>query len=178
MTDSNSSDRPSDEQPPAYGQQPPASGQQPPAYGQQTPGYGQQPGYGYGQQPSGQQPGYGAPSQYGQQQYGQPNPYQPYGGQSGYGRPRTNALAVASLVTGIGGLIIFPILPSIAAIILGIIGRGQIKRQQQSGSGMALAGIILGIVALVLWIALIALIAVFASNGYYDGSSSSSYPNA
>lgn len=144
-----------DGQQPTYGQQ----NAQPPAYGQQ-PTYGQQ--------------------QYGQQAYGQqqPNPYQPYG-QPGYDRPTTNGLAIASLITGIAGLVFIPILPSIAAIILGLIGRGQIKARRQTGSGLALTGIILGIVGLVVWIGLIILFIVLAVSlpQGADGFDPSTYPN-
>ena len=90
---------------------------------------------GSGQQPPA--PGYGAPG-YGQQQYGQ---------QPGYGQPPaggstgTNGLAIAALVTSF--------LCSPLGIILGFIARGQIKKTGQSGDGLALAGIIIGVVGLV-----------------------------
>ncbi len=60
--------------------------------------------------------------------------------------PPTSGLAVASLVLGIGGLTILPLLGSIAAIILGYMARSEIRRNPHrlSGDGMALAGIVLG----------------------------------
>lgn len=159
MTDDNSN------QPPKYGQEP--TSHQPPQYGQQ-PTYGQQQ---YNQQAYGQQSG--------QQGYGQqPNPYQAYG-QPGYDRPTTNGLALASLITGIAGLTIFPVvLPSIAAIILAIIARGQIKARNQGGRGLSLAGLILGLAGIVVTIGIIILVIVAFSVGYSNGDfDTSTYPN-
>lgn len=71
-------------------------------------------------------------------------------GGSGYqGTPRTNGLAIASLVCGIIGC--FSV-TAIVAIVLGFIARNQIRESggTQQGDGMALAGIILGFV----WIGL------------------------
>ena len=112
-----------DQSQPGYGQ---------PSYGQ--PGHEQQ---GYGQQGYGQpgygQPGYGQPAygqQYGQQ-YGQPAyPPQQWG-------PRpTNTMAILALVMA------FVFAP--AGLILGIVARRQIARTGEEGSGLALAGIIVG----------------------------------
>jgi len=71
-----------------------------------------------------------------------------------YGAPapsasKTNGLAVASLVCGIVGCFT---VTAIVAIVLGFIARNQIEQSggTQQGSGMALAGIILGFV----WIGL------------------------
>jgi hypothetical protein len=58
----------------------------------------------------------------------------------------TSGMAIASLVLGIGGLTILPLLGSIAAIILGYMARKDIRHRpgQVSGDGLALAGIVLG----------------------------------
>jgi Domain of unknown function (DUF4190)/Domain of unknown function (DUF1707) len=54
--------------------------------------------------------------------------------------PRTNPLAVASLVCGL-----IPLLPAtLAAIILGVAARRQIRRTGQHGAGLAAAGLALG----------------------------------
>jgi Domain of unknown function (DUF4190) len=96
--------------------------------GGQPPQYPQQPGQ-YPQQ---------------QQQYPQqPGQYPPPGGY-GYGQPpRTNGMAIASLILGI--LWICGI-GSILALIFGLVARNQIRdsRGQQQGDGMAIAGIVLG----------------------------------
>ena len=96
---------------------------------QQPPGGygGQQPG-GYGQQPGGYPPpGYGQPP------YGQP----PYGQAQG-----TNGMAIAALVTSL--------LCSPLGIILGFVAKGQIKKTGQSGNGLATAGIVIGVVSMLL----------------------------
>lgn len=98
--------------------------------GDDRPGDSSQPGF--GQPPYGQQPGYG------QQPYGQPA----YGG-GGYAAPRsgTNGLAIGALIAA------FFCAP--AGIIMGVIARNQVKQSGQGGSGLALAGIIIGIVSIV-----------------------------
>jgi hypothetical protein len=98
----------------------PGAWQQPGA----QPGQWQQPGYGY------QQPG--APGQW----YGPPPGYPQYPPPQ-----RTNGMAIASLVLGI--LWIYWI-GSILALVFGYVARNQIKQRGEAGSGMALAGIILG----------------------------------
>ena len=133
-------------------------------YGQQYGQYGQ-----YGDQ----QGQYGQPGQYGQQggqygqpaQYGQPSPYgaPPAYGYGGFAEPKFSPLAIVSLVTGILGIcgcgvFIF----GIAGVVTGVIGRKQIKESQGQlkGSGLALAGIIVGGIGLVLglayWIVIVA----------------------
>ena len=63
------------------------------------------------------------------------------------GTPKTNGLAIASLVLGIVGCFW---ITAIVAIVLGFVARKQIEQSGEQGSGMALAGIILGFV----WIGL------------------------
>ena len=71
----------------------------------------------------------------------------------------TNGLAIASLVRGIVGCFT---ITAIVAIVLGFVARNQIEQSggTQQGSGMALAGIILGFVwigiSVFWWIAIIA----------------------
>ncbi|MGI5167322.1 DUF4190 domain-containing protein [Spirillospora sp. CA-253888] len=166
------------EQQSGHESQSPYGGQQPPQGGSQTP---------YGQQPYGEQPSYGeSQSPYGQQPYGtQPppstSPYggygnAPYGDQSSYGgapygygsQPAsgsTNTMAIASLVCGIVGLFLCgPV--SLAAIVLGHMSLGRIKRSGEGGRGLAMGGLILGYIALVIWVIL--LIAILA--GAFAGS--------
>ena len=65
---------------------------------------------------------------------------------------QTSGLAVASLVSGILGWTILPWLGSIVAIVTGHIARGEVRRapERLEGSGLALAGLILGYSMLVL----------------------------
>ncbi len=58
--------------------------------------------------------------------------------------PRTDGLAVASLVLGILGLLVFPLVLSQVALVLGIVGMRRVRRSGDQGFGMAVAGIVLG----------------------------------
>ncbi len=59
--------------------------------------------------------------------------------------PRSNPLAVASLVCGL-----IPGIPQIAAIILGIEAHRQIRRTGERGAALATAGLALGVLGLLL----------------------------
>jgi hypothetical protein len=56
---------------------------------------------------------------------------------------RTNALAIASLVCGVAQMLFWPF-ATIPAVVLGHVARNQIRRSGEQGSGLALAGLILG----------------------------------
>jgi hypothetical protein len=86
-----------------------------------------------------------------------PGPPPAYGQPPGYGPPRTinNGLAITSLVLGLVGIfffVLFAVIP-IAAIIFGLVARGQIKASNgtQRGDGMAIAGIVLGAIETVIF---------------------------
>lgn len=69
-----------------------------------------------------------------------------------YAPAKTNGLAIASMVLGILGILLFwffglGVLLGILAVVFGFIARGQIAREGHGGRGMALAGIITGFVA-------------------------------
>jgi len=115
-------------------------------------------------------PGQFAQSQFGQGQSGWPPP-PPYGPggpyvQVGAGWPqmagrRTNSLAIAALCCSIGQVIAGPF-AGIAAIVLGTISLKQIRVSGEDGRGMAMTGLILGIVGTILAVAAILFfIAVF-----------------
>jgi hypothetical protein len=141
-----------------------------PAYPQSQPQYGQP-----AQQPYAQPaPGYGPPA------YAQ-TPPQPYQGGAYpppvYGTPyptgpKTNALAIVSLISSLVGLFIIPIIASIVGVITGHMALGQIKRNGENGHGMALAGVIIGWVSLGLWIIgiifFIWFFAALAASGAFD----------
>lgn len=73
------------------------------------------------------------------------DPASPYGGPVQPNVP-TNGLAVASLCCGIASFLGFWILTALPAVICGHMARGQIRESHggQQGSGMALAGLIMG----------------------------------
>ena len=93
---------------------------------------------GYPQQPYQQQQGYP------QQGYPPPGggyPQQPYGYQPGYGpQPSrgTNTMAILAIV--------FAFVFAPLGIVFGFISRGQIKQTGEDGDGLALAGLIIGMV--------------------------------
>jgi Domain of unknown function (DUF4190) len=153
------------------GSMPPPGYVPPPGYGQS--GYGEQPGYGqsgYEQQGYGQS-AYGPPP-YGQGPYGQaPYGQSPYG-PGGYGmqRPRTNGLAIASLVCSLAGFVIFGF-SALLGVIFGFVARAQIARSQgtQRGNGLATAGIVIGLIVVVIWIALIVFVALHPDCGKAGG---------
>ncbi|MGV3732387.1 MAG: DUF4190 domain-containing protein [Microcella sp.] len=72
--------------------------------------------------------------------------------------PKTNTLAIVSLVTGIVGLFI-PI--ALAAVITGHIALSQIKRLGDNGRGMAIAGLILGYLGIVAGLILLVVLITF-----------------
>ncbi|WP_020133051.1 DUF4190 domain-containing protein [Streptomyces sp. 303MFCol5.2] len=76
---------------------------------------------------------------------------------------RADGLAIASLCCGIVGLFILNIVLGPLAIVFGAAARR--RAAVRNGAGMAQAGIILGIVDVVLWIVLLA---VAASNGGFS----------
>ena len=78
---------------------------------------------------------------------------------------------MAALWTGVGAIVLslccgVGILAGPVAIVLGVKARGEIRaRGEQGGTGMATAGIVTGVVAIVLSIALVALIVLAFASG-------------
>jgi hypothetical protein len=103
------------------------------------------------------------PDPYGQQPYGQ----QPYGAMR-----RTEGLAVASLVLGIAGFVVCPLICSVLAIIFGLQAKTKIRQDPSlQGEGMAQAGFILGIIGLAVGAIVLIIVIIAAANS--DSSSSS-----
>lgn len=91
--------------------------------------------------------------------------------------PRTNTLAIVSLVSAF--------VVSLVAVITGHIALDQIKRRGESGRGLAIAGLVLGYLGLVATITVVTLAIVFASTfaalvaattGHVSSSSSQGEP--
>jgi hypothetical protein len=114
-------------------------------------GLGDQPQDQFGPGPFSQgQPGWPPPPQ-----YGPPGPYV----QVGAGWPqmagrRTNSLAIAALACSIGQVIAGPF-AGIAAMVLGAISLKQIRISGEDGRGMAMTGLILGIVGTIIAVLLV-----------------------
>jgi hypothetical protein len=105
--------------------------------------------------PYGEQPApYDQPPAYENQAYPPAPPAQP----SGYPQPRqNNGMAIASLVCGIAGLFLFGVVLGPLAVIFGALGLSRANRGA-SGRGMAIAGLVLGLIATV--VAVILLVAM------------------
>jgi uncharacterized protein DUF4190 len=133
------------------------------------PPQGPPPGGGYGPPDGGS---YGPPSGGG---YGsQPPPPPPpgygggYGGGGGFGPPKSNSKAIWALVLGILGLLCCGIL-GVPAIILGKQAQNEIDRSggAQTGRGMATAGFVLGILALI-GVVIVGILFATGNNPYSD----------
>ena len=128
------------------------------------PGYGQP---GYGQPPASGQSGYGPPPQYGEPGYGQPQYGQQYGQPvQGYGAPQqwqghtsTESKAIIALVCAIASWVVLPVLPAIAALMIGRTASEQIAMSggRLTGDGLvtaakviAWANIVLSVLGLLL----------------------------
>lgn len=74
--------------------------------------------------------------------------------------PRSNGLAIAGFVCSIVGFFVFGILLGVLAIIFSAVGLGKINKDPSKwkGKGLAIAGLIIGIVDIVGWIIIIALL--------------------
>ncbi|MFC5744976.1 DUF4190 domain-containing protein [Actinomadura rugatobispora] len=98
--------------------------------------------------------------------YGHSDPYQQpavqhhyYGGGPPMA-PRNNGMAITSMVLGIIGVITCGgVLFSVGAIIFGHVAQSQIRRTGEQGSGMAVAGLVLGyifaLLGLIYWIVVV-----------------------
>ena len=80
---------------------------------------------------------------------------------------KTNGFAIASLACGLGQFMVGP-LATIPAIVFGHMARNQIRRTGEQGSGLALAGLILGWATVILGV--VALIVGLAIASAVTGS--------
>jgi hypothetical protein len=89
---------------------------------------------------------------------------------------RHEALATASLVTGIISITCCGLLTGIPAIVMGVVARNRIVRSAGAlgGGGMAIAGAILGIVGSAIWtFAIVAGVLVYSLNASHSATGSS-----
>lgn len=69
-------------------------------------------------------------------------------------RGKTCGLAVAALVVALAGIVL-PVIGGLAAIVIGVVALGRISRNRGlRGSGLAVAGIVTGVVDVLGWVAL------------------------
>jgi hypothetical protein len=83
-----------------------------------------------------------------------PGPYAQGAGWPQLAGRRTNSLAIAALCCAIGQVIAGPF-AGIAAIVLGAMSLKQIQVSGEDGRGMAMTGLVLGIVGLILFVLLL-----------------------
>ena len=100
-----------------------------------------------------------------------PPPPPQYGAPAPGAVPGTNKKAIWSLVLGIIGLVCCGFLAGIPAIILANMAKKEIATTGEGGGGMATAGLVLGVLA-VIW-GVIYLILVATGNFSFDFSTSS-----
>ncbi|AEG45210.1 DUF4190 domain-containing protein [Isoptericola variabilis] len=108
---------------------------------------------------SGQDSGGGTPPYYHSQTGYRDAPPEPM--YAAYGQQRfsrgTDGFAIAALVTGILGMAIIP-------LVLGMIALSRIGRTGQEGRGLAIAGIVLGVLGTIGWVlAIVFLFAIFSA---------------
>lgn len=150
--------------PPPVAPLPPHAAPQPPAQpGAAAPGY-PAPGY---PTPAYPPPSYSAPGAqppaagYPAGAYAPPAAYAPYG----YAGPRTNPLAITSMVASIVGFVLawtwVLALGVIVGVITGHIALNQIARTHEKGRGMALAGVIVGWVGIGIGLLIAVVIGLF-----------------
>ncbi len=106
-----------------------------------------------------------------------PSPHQPYDGYYQEPPPPAaprNGLGTTALILAIVALLFFwsvigGVVFGAAAVIVGILGRGRAKRGEASNGGVAVAGIVLGALAVVVSLAFIAVwVAIFDEVGGTD----------
>jgi hypothetical protein len=106
--------------------------------------------------------------------YGQQSPPPAYGQQPAYGQPgdgrsMKNGLGTAALVLGVLSLLTWFFLIGgllgVAAIVLGVMALARVKRGEASNRGMALTGIITGVLGVLLTILVIAGVAALFNSG-------------
>jgi hypothetical protein len=122
------------------------------------PGYQQPPGYGGSPYPPGPQfgappAGFWPPSNPGDY-YPRPDYQGGYGFPPGPTRSALNGMAIGSLISSFTGLLCC--IGSIVAIVLGTIALDQIKRTRQDGYAVAVAGIVIGIATLLIFLIVMA----------------------
>ena len=106
-----------------------------------------------------------------------PPPSSPYGGSPYGGAAPQQSTSVMSIIALVLGIISIPacgcFVFSVAAIVLGILGRNEVKKSggAKKGGGMATAGLVIGVVTLVIAVIVNVLYltgALTLDYGYYD----------
>jgi hypothetical protein len=112
------------------------------------------------------------PPQYGAYPGGYPPPPPPYAGQPPAPTAPKNGLGIAALVVAIIGLftIFGGILFGIVAIILGFMGWSRAKRGEATNGGVAIAGVVLGVLGVI-----VSIVAIFLVVKFFDDVGGTDY---
>lgn len=115
--------------------------------------------------PSGEQPP--PPPEYGAAPYGAPVYGAPQYGGPVVGQQR-NGFGIASMVLGILSVVLFfipglPVVLGVLAIVFAVLGRKRVTRGEANNGGMAIAGLVTGIIGLLIGIVVVIVIAFFAN---------------
>lgn len=100
-----------------------------------------------------------------------PPPPQPYAGYTPPVGPK-NGLGIAALIIAIVGLVfcwsvVGGVILGVAAVIIGFVARGRVKRGEATNGGVAIAGIVLGCLAIVVSLVFIPIyIGLFKESGF------------
>jgi hypothetical protein len=105
-----------------------------------------------------------------------PGPYAQGAGWPQMAGRRTNSLAIAALCCGIGQVVGGPI-AGIAAIVLGAMSLRQIETSGEDGRGMAITGLVLGIIGLIVAVFLLIFIVALFHGVATNFNSPSGFPN-
>lgn len=108
--------------------------------------------------------------------YGPPGPYVQGTGWPQAPRRGTNSLAIAALACAVGQVIAGPF-AGIAAIVLGVMSLRQIETSGEDGRGMAITGLVLGIIGLIIAVFLLIFIVALFHGVATNFNSPSGFPN-
>jgi len=90
-----------------------------------------------------------------------PPPMMPYGNYPGVPVAPRNGLGIAALIIGVIALLSSPsmaggIVLGVAAVAFGFAGRARVKRGEANNGGVAMAGIVIGVIAIIAGLAFVA----------------------
>jgi hypothetical protein len=89
-----------------------------------------------------------------------------YQQQPNYQQKRTNGFGITALVLGIIGILVAQFILGPLAIIFGGVGIGFANKNNGSGKGLAIAGLVLGIVDLLIFLVVVMLLTSARSGRY------------
>ena len=74
---------------------------------------------------------------------------------------KTNPKAILSLIVAIASIVLLPIIGQIISIMLGVLALRQIRFTRERGSGLAIAGITVSVIALIITVIIAIIVAIY-----------------